>query len=228
MHPRLKPCGLKHGVDGRGAARDDVHILHGFARRIHRGDFAIELFAHLLGIKLGVGAAWTVDLNLGDLPHGGKRFEIGPRHTAGTDHSHHVAVLARVIFHPQTGAACDAHMLEKTVVDKSNRDAVAGAEHDQHTEVGAGLNAVFVFPLIAFLSGPADDVRKHPRHDNSVSLGPSGHQRPTVVTLRSFAGQINIDAPHGCRVAPADLFLRLVEGLQSHRHGQNLFYIVIF
>jgi hypothetical protein len=60
----------------------------------------------------------------------------------------------------------------KAIVDKAI-GMPSRAEHDQPTEIGAGLNAVFVFALVAFVAGPTDDVRKHPRRDDSISLGPS-------------------------------------------------------
>ncbi len=70
-----------------------------------------------------------------------------------------MAVLPRQILDAESRSAGDAHVLQEAVVDERGRHAVAGAEHCQHAEVGAGLNAVLVFALCAFFPGPTDDVR---------------------------------------------------------------------
>src|SRR5215475_7142243 len=218
VHSRFKPSGLKNWIDRRSTARYDIDIFYSFARRCHRSDFDVELFMHLVGIELGVGLIRAVDFDFGNLPDRRKSFQIRPRHTTGTDHSHHVAVLARQIFYAQPGTTRDTHVLEKAIIDKSRRHPVARAEHDQHAEVSPGLNAMFILPLIALLSRPADDIRKHPRHHKTIALRSPRHQRPTVVAFGSFARQIDIDSSHSRRITLDDLLLRLVETLQSHRH----------
>src|SRR5262249_45874268 len=187
VHSRLKPGGLKNWIDRRRTARYDIDIFYSFAYRSDRSDFNFKLFTHFVGIELGVGLTRAEDLDFGDLPHRRKSFQIRPGHTAGPDHSHHMAVLAREIFYAQPGTTRDPHVLEKAIIDKSRRHSVAGAEHDQHAEVGPGLDTMFILPLVALLARPAHNVRKHPRHDKAIALRPSRHQRPTVVTLGPFA-----------------------------------------
>src|SRR5581483_1932070 len=172
-----------------------------FARRGCRFDGDLELLAHLLRIEARVLLARAVDFGFPDVAHTGEGLEIVARHAARADHADRVAVFSREIFHAQSRAGRDAHVLEKAVVDERDRHAVARAEHEQEAAISSGLDAVLVLALVALLSRPADDVREHARDDVAVAARAAGHERPTIVALRPLARQVNVDAPHRRGVA---------------------------
>src|SRR2546422_11207589 len=138
-----------------------------------------------------------------------------------------MAILPREILYPQSSSSGHAHVLKEAVVDKRRGHAVRRAEHEEKAAISSRLDAMLVLPLLAFISRPTHDIREHARNDKPVPLGAAGHNRPTVITLRTLTRQIDIEASHGRRIAPDDFLLRLLERLQCHGHCQHFLNIIV-
>src|SRR5215510_10959193 len=214
-------------VDGGiGERSQDMRSLVDVLRLVADLDLDIVLRRHLAAEGLAVRLGRAEHHELLDGAYAGERLHMGARHATRAEHADDFCILVRHVLDADAAVAAGPPVLQMPVIEEGERLAVLDRGEQNEPAVETGPHAVFFLRHYAVVLRLVDDVRLHA--DREIAAGRAAlHGAPLVVLGRIAGRDADVDARPTDGILPRQREIGLLQRLERHLHGQELFHVVV-